>query len=405
MDLNFNVDLGGVSAGIHTLFIRAKDDNSNWSFLFQEPFLNEAVGSRDAVPDITAIKYFFEQSNVATQTSTLTGFPASTDVDVNFIADLSGLQIGTHNLHLFGLDANGTQSLEYVHEFEVPPTGPRAGIYAVVPSVAYSCSALGIPVVIVNFSSIEIIDQAPNITIILEGSEPEPLVGTMDESSFSAEFSVPGTCSVVKRMTGNFTGTNQLSALYTISFTGPFFCFGNSDCSNQEFSITGVRPNPTPLVFRVERATGDVYADGSFTSGGADLAERINVFEPLEPGDVVELDPSKPGYYRKSRGSSQLIAGVITTRPGFILGNEPEEMEDVNKVTSRPLLALMGRVPVKATTENGPIRPGDLLTISSKAGYAKRCAEAEECEGAIIGKALEGLENGEGLILVLVMSH
>ena len=65
----------------------------------------------------------------------------------------------------------------------------------------------------------------------------------------------------------------------------------------------------------------------------------------------------------------------------------------------------MGRVPTKATAENGRIRRGDLLTISSKTGYAMRCVEARKCEGAIIGKALEGLDKGEGKILVLVMAH
>ena len=71
----------------------------------------------------------------------------------------------------------------------------------------------------------------------------------------------------------------------------------------------------------------------------------------------------------------------------------------------RPMMALMGRVPVKATTENGPIHPGDLLTVSSKAGYTMLCVKAESCEGAVVGKALEGLEKGEGLILVLVMAR
>ena len=69
------------------------------------------------------------------------------------------------------------------------------------------------------------------------------------------------------------------------------------------------------------------------------------------------------------------------------------------------MLALMGRVPVKVTTENGPIYPGDLLTIASKPGYGTRCHRVRKCEGAIIGKALETLEKGEGKILVLVMSH
>lgn len=67
------------------------------------------------------------------------------------------------------------------------------------------------------------------------------------------------------------------------------------------------------------------------------------------------------------------------------------------------MLALMGRVPVKVTTENGAIRPGDLLTVSTRPGYAARCAKANECDGVFIGKTLEGLETEEGMILVLVM--
>ncbi|MCI2429964.1 hypothetical protein LM604_04870, partial [Candidatus Acetothermia bacterium] len=71
--------------------------------------------------------------------------------------------------------------------------------------------------------------------------------------------------------------------------------------------------------------------------------------------------------------------------------------------SERPLLALLGRVPVKATTENGPIRVGDLLTSSSRPGYAMRCSDATKCEGAIIGKALEPLNQNEDLILMLLM--
>jgi hypothetical protein len=51
---------------------------------------------------------------------------------------------------------------------------------------------------------------------------------------------------------------------------------------------------------------------------------------------------------------------------------------------------------VKATTENGPIRPGDLLTSASKPGYAMRCEDIHRCEGAIIGKALEALDERRG---------
>ena len=190
-----------------------------------------------------------------------------------------------------------------------------------------------------------------------------------------------------------------------IVFTSP-----NGEHEGQESSIF-VLEYDVSLVFRVERTTGDVFAKGSFIPSGADLAERINVSEPVEPGDVVELDPRKPTYYRKARGSSQRIAGVITSEPGFILGNSSKESQLSvvrdqlleSETGSRPMLALLGRVPVKATIENGPIRPGDLLTISSKPGYAMRCDESKEC--VIIGKALGALPMGEGMVLVLVMAH
>jgi len=162
----------------------------------------------------------------------------------------------------------------------------------------------------------------------------------------------------------------------------------------------------TGLIFRVERETGDVHAVGAFYgagfySGSADVAEHINVSEPVEPGDVVEIDPEKPGYFRKARGAySRLVAGVISSDPGVVLGSNSDPVE--GQGDSRPVLALAGRVPVKATTENGPIRVGDLLVASSKPGYAMRCTDPASAVGAVIGKALEPLEEGEGMIMVQV---
>jgi hypothetical protein len=168
----------------------------------------------------------------------------------------------------------------------------------------------------------------------------------------------------------------------------------------------------TGAIFRIERTTGNVCTDGSFNSGGADVAEYILASEPLEPGDVVELDPHNPKHYRKAREPySPWVAGVISTAPGFVLGAKHLSLAlSVNgegrgevEPGERPLLALLGRVPVKATTENGPIRPGDLLTSASKPGYAMRCEDIHRCEGAIIGKALEALDESEGAILILLV--
>ena len=155
-------------------------------------------------------------------------------------------------------------------------------------------------------------------------------------------------------------------------------------------------------------ATGNVCSrrryfsgTGRFNAGsGADLAEGIDASEALEPGDLVEIDPQAPGRYRKARGpNTELAVGVVTSMPAITLANQPGAVDD----DPRPLLALMGRVPVKATTENGPIRVGDLLVSSSVPGAVMRCAEPDGCGGTLVGKALEVLERGDGTIEMLLM--
>lgn len=66
------------------------------------------------------------------------------------------------------------------------------------------------------------------------------------------------------------------------------------------------------------------------------------------------------------------------------------------------MFALVDVVPAKGTTENGPIAVGDLLISSSKPGYAMRCSDPASAMGAVIGKALEPLEEGQGLIMIQV---
>jgi len=156
-------------------------------------------------------------------------------------------------------------------------------------------------------------------------------------------------------------------------------------------------PPATAGAFRVS-ASGSVLADqtiyaGGFQVGDADVAEWVTVSEPVEPGDVLELDPRRPGQYRVAcEACSPSVAGIVSTDPGLILGRE---------ATGRTaLLALAGFVLVKACDEGGPIRAGDLLVTASRSGYVRR-RNSENC-GFVVGKAIEPLIRGEGLILVLI---
>jgi hypothetical protein len=154
------------------------------------------------------------------------------------------------------------------------------------------------------------------------------------------------------------------------------------------------------------RATGST-AGGSFNiveiTGGTDLAEPFD----LPPGDplvvegaVVVIDGERPGALRPSQSPyDRRVAGVISGAGGVragILLSQGEVGPD------QRFVALAGRVYCLATTENGPIRPGDLLTTSSRPGRAMRASDPDRSHGAILGKAMGALDEGEGLVLALV---
>ena len=65
-------------------------------------------------------------------------------------------------------------------------------------------------------------------------------------------------------------------------------------------------------------------------------------------------------------------------------------------------LAIVGIVPCKVSAENGPIQPGDLLVTSSTPGHAMKGTDRTRMLGAVVGKALEPLNEGNGIIQVLV---
>ena len=156
---------------------------------------------------------------------------------------------------------------------------------------------------------------------------------------------------------------------------------------------------PSVDVFRVN-GNGSVFANGDYNTGGADIAEYVPATEKLEPGDVVEIDAANgAAFHLSSHSNSASVAGVISTKPGVSLNNSSAEQQ---AATGMPRLALSGRVPVKATGENGVIHAGDLLVASSTPGKAMR-APASPQAGTVIGKAMQKMDRDHGQIEMLVM--
>ncbi len=148
------------------------------------------------------------------------------------------------------------------------------------------------------------------------------------------------------------------------------------------------------LRFRVNNV-GNVTADGTFTGGGADLAELLPAREPLAPGEVVAI-AADGTLTRSSEPYQTSLLGVVSTRPGFV-GDFYRDVPEEKKAA----LAVVGVVPVQVCDEGGPIRPGDPLTSSSQPGVAMRATRW--VPGAILGKALGRLEGREGTVNVLVL--
>jgi hypothetical protein len=140
---------------------------------------------------------------------------------------------------------------------------------------------------------------------------------------------------------------------------------------------------------------GEVYADGQFHGGGSDLAEMLPAASDLEPGDVLAMGVDGE-LALSSQAYQSSVVGVYSTKPGFVGG-----AEDGADLAGKVPLAVVGVVPVKATTENGPIQPGDLLVASSTPGHAMK-AGPEPPVGTVIGKALGALGSGTGVIQMLV---
>jgi hypothetical protein len=66
-------------------------------------------------------------------------------------------------------------------------------------------------------------------------------------------------------------------------------------------------------------------------------------------------------------------------------------------------VALTGRVYCLCDASSGGIEPGDLLTTSDTPGHAMKVTDHARAQGAIIGKAMTRLAQGEtGRVLVLV---
>lgn len=146
--------------------------------------------------------------------------------------------------------------------------------------------------------------------------------------------------------------------------------------------------------------SAELAVGGDILLANADCAEDFDVVSHAlaEPGSVMVLGedgvlyPCGSAYDKRVAG---VVSGAGAYRPGMILDRR-------NSDTNRRPVALLGKVFCKATTLNGPIEIGDLLTTSPIEGRAMKASDPAQAFGAVIGKAMCGLPKGEGLVPILI---
>ena len=115
----------------------------------------------------------------------------------------------------------------------------------------------------------------------------------------------------------------------------------------------------------------------------AQTSEGVAVFVPItetdaQDGDIVSL--SEKGFTLSSQDYDANMYGIVSESPAVAFENE-------QKKEGKPVLRA-GRAYVRVSGQNGPIKKGDLVTSSKRAGIGQKATRS----GIVVGLALESFE-------------
>lgn len=154
-------------------------------------------------------------------------------------------------------------------------------------------------------------------------------------------------------------------------------------------------PNRTAAFFK-----GNLIVTGDISLVNADCAEDFDISDEssAEPGTVMVLDDEsklRESHHAYDKRVAGVISGAGYYKPGLVLDKQESQQ-------NRKPIALLGKVFCKVDAQFGAIEVGDLLTTSPTPGHAMKTSDPLKAFGAVIGKALRPLADGQGLIPILI---
>jgi hypothetical protein len=144
----------------------------------------------------------------------------------------------------------------------------------------------------------------------------------------------------------------------------------------------------------------DVKVTGDIRLANADCAEDFNIGTDIsvEPGTVMVLG-AEGALFPSQHAYDKCVAGVVSGggdyKPGIVLDKQQSD-------SNRQPIALLGKVYCKVDAQYGAVEVGNLLTTSPTPGHAMKTSDPFKAFGAVIGKALRPLTEGQGLIPILI---
>lgn len=165
-------------------------------------------------------------------------------------------------------------------------------------------------------------------------------------------------------------------------------------CEGRDGALV-VRDNENKQRIKLDGSEGDIILSN------ADAAEDFDVANAAEvaAGMVMVLEPDGT-LTPCSSAYDQTVVGVVSGadryKPGIVF-DRGEKADD-----RRVPISVMGKVACRVDADYGSIRAGDLLTTSPSSGFAMKAVDPARAFGAIIGKALHRLDDGAGLVPMLI---